>query len=47
MCCTMQGQAYSDGGATAYDAYDGALNDVITTGLSSVNIMVVSNPLLV
>lgn len=37
----VQGQAYTDAGATAYDVVDGALNNIITTGLSSVNTMVV------
>lgn len=37
----MQGQAYTDAGATAYDAVDGALTNIITTGLSSVNTMLV------
>ena len=41
----MQGQAYTDAGATAYDAVDGALNDVITSGLSSIDTMVVSRML--
>ena len=38
----LQGQAYKDAGAVAYDAVDGALNDVVTAGLSSINTMVVS-----
>ena len=44
-CCArsvLQGQAYTDAGATAYDAVDGALDDVVTTGLSLINTMVVS-----
>lgn len=41
MVLCVQGQAYTDAGATAYDAVDGALNNIITTGLSSVNTMVV------
>ena len=34
----LQGQAYTDAGATAYDAVDGALNDIATTGLSYVKL---------
>ena len=37
----MQGQVYTDAGASAYDAVDGAINSIITTGLSSVNTMLV------
>ena len=40
--CVLQGQAYTDAGATAYDAVDGALNDVVTIGLSLINTVVVS-----
>lgn len=38
---SLQGQTYTDAGATAYDAVDGALTNVITSGLSSVNSMLV------
>lgn len=37
----LQGQAYSDLGATAYDAVDGAITDIVTTGVSAINTMVV------
>ena len=42
----LQGQAYSDPGATAYDADDGAITDITVTGLSAVDTMVVSAQLL-
>ena len=38
----VQGQAYSDAGATAYDAVDGAITSVTTSGVSAVNTMLVS-----
>ena len=39
--CYLQGQAYSDPGATAYDAVDGAITDITVTGVSAVDTMVV------
>ncbi|KAL0024068.1 hypothetical protein WJX79_002467 [Trebouxia sp. C0005] len=36
----IQGQTYSDPGATAYDAVDGAITAVVVKGLSAVNTMV-------
>ena len=39
----LQGQAYTDAGATAYDAIDGAISNVATAGLSSLDTMVVSH----
>ena len=41
-CLCIQGQAYSDPGATAYDAVDGAITAVSVKGLSAINTMVVS-----
>jgi len=38
----IQGQTYSDPGATAYDAVDGAITAVTVKGLSAINTMVVS-----
>ena len=38
----LQGQAYTDAGATAYDAVDGAITSVSVSGLSAINTMVVS-----
>ena len=38
----MQGQAYSDPGATAYDAVDGVITSITVTGISAINTMVVS-----
>ncbi len=38
----IQGQAYSDPGATAYDAVDGAITAVTVKGLSAINTLVVS-----
>ena len=40
-----QGQSYSDPGATAYDAVDGAITDIVTTGVSAITTMVVSLPI--
>ena len=37
----LQGQGYTDAGATAYDDVDGAVNAVTTTGLTLLNTMVV------
>ena len=33
----MQGQSYSDAGATAYDAVDGAITNITTAGISAIN----------
>ena len=38
----LQGQAYADAGATAYDAVDGAISSVAVSGVAAVNTMVVS-----
>ncbi len=38
----IQGQAYSDPGATVYDAVDGAITAITVKGLSAINTMVVS-----
>ncbi|KAL0024407.1 hypothetical protein WJX79_011128 [Trebouxia sp. C0005] len=35
-----QGQAYSDPGATAYDAVDGVITSIVTTGVSAIDTMV-------
>ena len=40
--CCFQGQAYSDPGATAYDAVDGVIPTVIVTGFATINAMLVS-----
>ena len=37
----LQGQAYADAGATAYDAVDGAISSVAVSGAAAVNTMVV------
>ena len=42
IACCLQGQAYTDAGANAYDAVDGAITAIITSGLTAVNSMVVS-----
>lgn len=39
----LQGQAYSDSGATAYDAVDGAVSSVASSGPSAINSLVVSS----
>lgn len=39
---TLQGQAYADAGATAYDAVDGAISSVTVSGGVAVNTMAVS-----
>ena len=39
----LQGQAYSDAGATAYDAIDGAITNITTAGGSDINTLVVSS----
>ena len=41
----LQGQAYSDAGATAYDAVDGAITSVTLSGVSAISTMVVSIPM--
>ena len=43
MAC-VAGHAYSDPGATAYDAVDGAITSIVTTGVSAINTMVVRTP---
>ena len=42
----LQGQAYADPGATAYDTIDGAITSIAASGISAVNTMVVSQKLL-
>lgn len=41
-CVMLQGQAYSDAGATAYDAIDGAITNITTAGVNEINTLVVS-----
>lgn len=42
MCDGVQGQSYSDPGATAYDAVDGAITNITVTGVSAIDTMAVS-----
>lgn len=38
----LQGQAYADAGATAYDATDGAISSITVSGVAAINTMLVS-----